>query len=58
MDLSRIRELLKIVTATGGSKPATLESGATVQVPLFINEGDLIRVNTESGDYVTRVSAA
>lgn len=49
---------LKGDTATGGSKPATLESGATVQVPLFINEGDLIRVNTESGDYVTRVSAA
>ncbi len=45
-------------TATGGSKPATLESGATIQVPLFINEGDLLRVNTESGEYVTRVSAA
>lgn len=44
-------------TATGATKPATLESGATVQVPLFINEGDLLRVNTESGEYVTRVSA-
>lgn len=42
-------------TATGGSKPATLETGATVTVPLFINEGDMIVVNTETGDYVSRV---
>ncbi|MEM1128310.1 MAG: elongation factor P [Bacteroidota bacterium] len=47
---------LKGDTATGATKPATLESGAVVNVPLFINEGDLIRVNTETGDYVTRVS--
>lgn len=45
-------------TATGGSKPATVESGAVVQVPLFIDEGDVITVNTESGQYVTRVSTA
>ncbi len=44
-------------TATGATKPATLESGAVVYVPLFINEGDTIRVNTDSGDYITRVSA-
>lgn len=43
-------------TATGGTKPAELESGATVQVPLFIEEGDVIRVNTDNGEYVTRVS--
>ena len=43
-------------TATGATKPATLESGAVVNVPLFINEGDVIRVNTETGNYVTRVS--
>ena len=48
---------LKGDTATGATKPATLESGATVYVPLFINEGDVIRVNTERGDYITRVSA-
>lgn len=42
-------------TATGGTKPATLESGLTVNVPLFINEGDVIRVNTETGDYMSRV---
>lgn len=45
-------------TAQGGSKPATLESGATVDVPLFINEGDVIRVSTQSGEYETRVSTA
>ena len=44
-------------TATGGSKPATLETGAVVSVPLFINEGDVIRVDTRTGDYVQRVSA-
>ncbi len=43
-------------TAQGASKPATLESGAVVDVPLFINEGDVVRVNTTSGEYVTRVS--
>jgi elongation factor P len=43
-------------TATGGSKPATLESGATVAVPLFINEGDVVRVDTRTGKYLERVS--
>tara|TARA_Y100000310_G_scaffold286485_1_gene310689 strand:+ start:25992 stop:26567 length:576 start_codon:yes stop_codon:yes gene_type:complete len=42
-------------TATGGTKPATLESGITVNVPLFINEGDSVKVNTESGEYMSRV---
>lgn len=42
-------------TAQGGSKSATLESGLVVQVPLFINEGDVVRVDTRSGKYVTRV---
>jgi elongation factor P len=43
-------------TATGGNKPATLETGYVVLVPLFIKEGDIIRVNTASGDYVVRAS--
>ena len=43
-------------TATGATKPATLESGAVVNVPLFINEGDMVRVNTATGDYITRIS--
>lgn len=42
-------------TAQGGTKPATLESGFTVNVPLFINEGDTIKINTERGEYVERV---
>ena len=43
-------------TATGGNKHATLESGLTINVPLFINEGDMVKVNTETGMYMTRVS--
>jgi elongation factor P len=42
-------------TATGAQKPATLESGATVNVPLFINEGDRIKVDTRTGAYIERV---
>jgi elongation factor P len=41
--------------AQGGTKPATLETGATVQVPLFINEGETIKVDTRTGDYIERV---
>jgi elongation factor P len=41
-------------TATGATKPATLESGVTVQVPLFIEEGERVRVDTRSGEYVSR----
>jgi elongation factor P len=41
-------------TATGGSKPATLESGAVVRVPLFIAEGEVIRVDTRTGEYIAR----
>ena len=58
-----IKATLKIVetppgvkgdTATGGTKPATTETGAIVNVPLFLNEGDSIVVNTETGEYVSR----
>lgn len=42
-------------TATRTLKPATVETGATVSVPLFVNEGELIRVNTKTGEYVERV---
>jgi elongation factor P len=41
-------------TAQGGTKQATLETGAIINVPLFINPGDIIRINTETGDYVER----
>ena len=43
-------------TAQGGSKPATLETGAVVQVPLFVNEGDVLRVDTRSHEYLERAS--
>lgn len=42
-------------TVQGGSKQVVLETGATVNVPMFINEGDLIRINTETGTYAERV---
>ena len=42
-------------TSKGGMKPATLETGATIQVPLFVGNGDLIRVDTRTGSYVSRV---
>jgi len=45
-------------TATGGTKQVTLESGATTLTPLFINAGDVIRINTDTGDYVERVEKA
>lgn len=41
-------------TATGGSKAAKLETGAVVRVPLFINEGDILKVDTRTGEYVSR----
>ena len=42
-------------TAQGGTKPATLETGAVVTVPLFVNQGESIRVDTRSGNYIERV---
>jgi len=42
-------------TATGGSKPAHMETGAVVKVPLFIEEGEVIKIDTRSGEYVSRV---
>ncbi|MAY14669.1 MULTISPECIES: elongation factor P [Oceanospirillaceae] len=45
---------LKGDTAQGGNKPATLTTGAVVKVPLFINIGDKLRIDTRSGDYVSR----
>jgi len=45
-------------TAQGGNKPATLESGAVIQVPLFLNEGDVVKVDTRTGEYLGRVATA
>ncbi len=44
-------------TATNTLKPATVETGATVRVPLFVNEGDMIEVDTRDGSYISRVKA-
>ena len=41
-------------TATGGNKPATLETGVVVKVPLFVEEGEMIRVDTRTGEYMSR----
>lgn len=43
-------------TATGGNKPATLETGMKINVPLFVTEGDVIKVDTRTGQYIERVS--
>ena len=45
-------------TAQGGTKPATLETGAVIQVPLFLNEGDMVKIDTRTGEYLGRVAAA
>ena len=45
-------------TANGGTKTVTLETGGTVNVPLFIGEGDIVRINTQTGEYVERVEKA
>ena len=42
-------------TATGATKPATVETGATVYVPLFVDQGDVIKIDTRSGEYLSRV---
>jgi elongation factor P len=43
-------------TVSGGTKPATLETGAIIQVPLFINEGDVVKIDTRTGEYIERVN--
>ncbi len=55
LEVSQTDPGLKGDTATGGSKPATLETGLVVQVPLFVNVGDRVRVDTRSNEYLTRV---
>ena len=55
LEVSETDPGLKGDTATGGTKPATLETGVVVQVPLFVNVGDRVRVDTRSNEYLTRV---
>jgi elongation factor P len=49
--------VIKGNTATNATKPATVETGATVMVPLFINEGDKIKVETSKGTYKERIKS-
>jgi elongation factor P len=42
-------------TASGGSKPATLETGAVVKVPFYLNEGDVVKIDTRTGTFIERV---
>ena len=44
-------------SANAGTKPATVETGATVSVPLFLNEGDVVKIDTRTGEYIERVKA-
>lgn len=55
MEITHTEPGFKGDTATGATKPATIETGATVMVPLFINIGDRIRVDTRTGEYMERV---
>jgi len=43
-------------TVSGGTKPATLETGAVIKVPLFVNVGDVVKIDTRTGEYIERVS--
>ncbi|MBM7597990.1 elongation factor P [Virgibacillus halotolerans] len=54
LEVSETEPGIKGDTASGGSKPATLETGLTVQVPFFINKGDKLVINTSDGKYVSR----
>lgn len=47
---------LKGDTAQGGSKPATVETGAVIKVPLFVEEGDILKIDTRTGDYLSRAN--
>lgn len=58
LKIKETSQAVKGNTSSGATKEAVLETGALIQVPLFINEGDIIRVNTESGEYTERAEKA
>jgi elongation factor P len=58
LSISRTDPGVRGDTAQGGTKPATLETGVVVQVPLFLNEGDVVKVDTRTGEYLGRVAVA
>jgi len=55
LQVTRCDPGLKGDTASGATKPATLETGAVVNVPLFVKEGDMLRIDTRTEEYVDRV---
>jgi len=55
LEISDTEPGVKGDTATGATKPATVETGATVYVPLFVNTGDVIKIDTRTGEYLSRV---
>lgn len=55
LEITKTDPGLKGDTASGGSKPATLETGSVIQVPLFLQEGEIVKVDTRTGSYVERV---
>ena len=55
LEITQTERGIKGDTATGATKPATVETGATVNVPLFVNEGDKIKIDTRTGEYLSRV---
>ena len=56
LEVTQTEPWVKGDTAQGGTKPATLETGLTVNVPLFVNTGDRVKVDTRSGEYLERAS--
>ena len=55
LEITQTEPGIKGNTATGATKPATVETGATVNVPLFVNEGDKFKIDTRTGEYLSRV---
>ena len=55
LEIAHTEPGIKGNTATNATKPATTESGATINVPLFINEGDKVKIDTEKGAYLERI---
>ena len=55
LEITKTEPGFKGDTATGASKPAVVETGATVYVPLFVNQGDVIKIDTRTGEYLSRV---
>jgi elongation factor P len=54
LEITETEPGIKGDTATNATKPATLETGAEIRVPLFINEGDRVRIDTRTGEYMER----